>query len=278
MHTLQDVQRVNLKLLVEVDRVCRKLGISYFLDSGTLLGAVRHHGFIPWDDDIDIAMKRDDFEKFVQAAPNELGEDYRLFGPADYGSEAFFDFEYHVAYLPSRIQAQDDETRFYGGLQNHILLDIFVIDETSDSESDRTRQTTSLKYWYALGWGHRFSLDYSTYSALQKPVVWVLSHIGRMRSQRAIEEGYWKAARRFEGSGSGSCFMPNYLLREIGLTYEKAWYADTVDLDIEGHAFMAPIGYDGVLSTMFGDYHELPPEADRHPEHYELSDPDFWIG
>ena len=70
--TLRKMQLRILDILVEIDKVCRKHGIGYWIDFGTLLGAVRHGGFIPWDDDLDIAMTSEDFQKFLEIAPKEL--------------------------------------------------------------------------------------------------------------------------------------------------------------------------------------------------------------
>ena len=76
--TLRQLQLAELDILLEIDRVCTENNIKYFLDSGTALGAVRHKGFIPWDDDIDICMMRDDYEKFIRLAPEKLSQKYFL--------------------------------------------------------------------------------------------------------------------------------------------------------------------------------------------------------
>ncbi len=78
---LRRLQLLQLEILKDVDRVCRAEGITYFLDGGTLLGAMRHGGFIPWDDDIDLGMPRTDYERFMQVAPRALGERYRVSDP-----------------------------------------------------------------------------------------------------------------------------------------------------------------------------------------------------
>ena len=73
---IKDVQRVELDILIKVARLCEERGFTYFIESGTALGAVRHGGFIPWDDDIDIGMPRQDYEKFLDIAQEELGDEY----------------------------------------------------------------------------------------------------------------------------------------------------------------------------------------------------------
>ena len=73
---IKDVQRVELDILIKVARLCEERGLTYFIESGTALGAVRHGGFIPWDDDIDIGMPRQDYEKFLDIAQKELGDEY----------------------------------------------------------------------------------------------------------------------------------------------------------------------------------------------------------
>ena len=75
---LRTAQKKMLEVLLEFDRVCKKNGLVYWIDFGTLLGAVRHGGFIPWDDDIDLSMPPEDYRRFKEIAPGELGEDFVL--------------------------------------------------------------------------------------------------------------------------------------------------------------------------------------------------------
>ncbi len=278
MCTLEDVQRANLALLCEVDRICRKHGVTYFMDSGTLLGAVRHQGSIPWDDDVDIAMFPDEFQRFAAVASQEFSQGFSLSIPSDYGDDVFYDYIPHVIYEDSQVRDEDAKARFYQGYLNHIMLDIFIIEDAPEAKWQRKIQQLKLKFLYGLGWSRRYRLDYSDYTGPQKIGVWLLSHIGRLFSQRTVENAYWRTARAFQGTGSRFCFMSNYILNEIDCVYHKEWFAQAVDIDYEGYPLMAPVGYHEVLTTLFGDYLQLPPPEDQRPMHYDFSNPNFRVG
>ena len=78
MTDLRKLQLIELEILKEVDRICKKYHINYYMAEGSLLGTMRHNGFIPWDDDLDIMMLRKDYEKFLQVAPNEINKKYEV--------------------------------------------------------------------------------------------------------------------------------------------------------------------------------------------------------
>ena len=102
-YDLTAVHRANLKILKEIDRICRKYGISYVLDAGTLIGAVRHQGFIPWDDDADVAFTRENYEKFSRVARKELPGGMKLLEPHQLRKgQAFYDFTPRILYMKSR--------------------------------------------------------------------------------------------------------------------------------------------------------------------------------
>lgn len=121
--TLKRLQRAELDILMEFDRVCEKHGIFYFLYGGSLLGAIRHKGFIPWDDDIDIGMTRENYDKFVKVMPKELGNNYILATPLS-----------HTGYCSAIIKLMRKGTKFVPGASTEmkcelgIHIDIFVWD------------------------------------------------------------------------------------------------------------------------------------------------------
>ena len=111
---LFDVQSANLKILKEIDRIAQKFRISYALDSGTLLGAIRHGGFIPWDDDADIVMTRNSWEAFRKVAPRELPDGMKLLLPDTFaGGKRFYDFTPRIIYEYSQRRTPDEDSAFY---------------------------------------------------------------------------------------------------------------------------------------------------------------------
>ncbi len=103
-YDLTKVHEANRKLLKEIDRICRKYKINYMMDSGTLLGAVRHQGFIPWDDDVDVVFTRQNFEMFMKVAPRELPVGMSVLRPEEIrGGKVFYDFTTRIIYENSRV-------------------------------------------------------------------------------------------------------------------------------------------------------------------------------
>lgn len=130
---LKQLQRIELEMLIEFDRICRKCGISYSLDGGTLLGAVRHKGFIPWDDDIDVIMLRKEYQKFRKACETEL--DIERFFLQDYKTDPAYRWGY--------AKLRRNGTSFVREGQEHIrqhdgvFIDIMVADNVPDEPVKR---------------------------------------------------------------------------------------------------------------------------------------------
>lgn len=267
-YDLKAVHQANLRILKEIDRICRSHGIRYFADSGTLLGAVRHKGFIPWDDDADVAFTRENYEAFARVVRDELPEGMEFLEPSQIGDgKAFFDFTPRILYLNSRTHEDSREMAFYGGKLNHLYVDIFIQDELPEGKLQAAWTRLKNTMIYGLAMGHRFRLDFSKYSPLQKCVVAVLSAAGRLLPMPVICRMERRAALRHNTGKSRLRYYSNYQPDYLYVTLKKEWNEETVDLDFEDMKLMAPKNWHQVLTCIYGDYRKLPPPEKRVPTH-----------
>ncbi len=243
-----------LPILKEVVRVCDENNIFYCLEGGTLLGAVRHHGFIPWDDDIDIMMPRAEFERFVRIAPEKLGPDYGL-GWAD--TDPSWPLLYAKVYRKgtSFVEAPDEGSTWDTGL----FVDIFPFDESPGVTGSARRKRRLAMYFYTLLM-HSITRHFSgnpVLALIEKALLALFRPSGVVRL----------ASRMFKGkNGTHYSSYPSVYSLERS-TFPKSCYEKTLMLPFEDATFRAPAGYDTVLRTVYGDYMQLPPEEKRVAHH-----------
>lgn len=267
-YDLSKVHEANLKILTEIDRICRKYKIKYAMDSGTLLGAVRHKGFIPWDDDVDVIFTRANFEMFLKVAGRELPEGMSLLRPEELGDgKVFYDFTPRIIYENSRVHEDDEQMRFYGGKLNHLWVDLFVMDRLPDQEAAAGRAKFYQKVIYGLAMAHRDKLDFSKYSIADKLRVGLLAAAGHLIPMRALYKLQQRIAAKDRTKRTKRWYCSNYQPDFLYVTIDGDWCETVVDLDFEGRRFMAPKGYTHVLEQIYGDYMTLPPEDKRVPAH-----------
>ncbi len=278
---LDRIHAANLEILRAVRDICERHGITYLIDSGTLLGAVRHHGFIPWDDDIDLCFRREDFERFAAVARTELPEHMQLVLPNEYrGGEAFYDFVPRVLYLYSRRHAENDEDmQFYEGKLNHLWVDLFILDRLPERPLAARMMKLKQQIAFGLGMAHRRRLDWSRYRGLQRLEVQVLAGIGRLlpmpwifrlqeRWARKYTDRYVKMEKKHDpaSAGKGHSFFSNYQPDFQYCTVEDDW-EEPILFSFEGDRFTGPKAWDRILRMLYGDYMKLPDPEDRHPSH-----------
>ncbi len=254
-------------LLLEVDRICRANNITYFLWAGTLLGAVRHKNFIPWDDDVDVAMLREDYERFLAIAPGELGEKFELVMPGEDGK--FFDMIPKINYIPSVLRKKNDGDDFYLDKHNRVSLDVFCLDAPKRGLSFKL-QLLNLKKWYGYAMGHRQAFYADKYSPLQRPVIKTLAGIGKRKSMDSILAGQRKASLSGKHADSENLCVFNERIFFIYPRFKSAWFAGTAEYEIRGHKFTSICDADSYLRFVYGDYMQLPPEEKRKPMHADI--------
>ena len=267
-------------MLSEVDRICRKYDIQYYLHGGTMLGAVRHEDFIPWDDDVDILFLREDYEKFLEVYEKEADPRFKLLRFEQYPQ--FFDFITKIAdseltYEETTFGAED----FYDHRYSHPTLDLFVFDKEADNHK---WQLIRMKLLYALAMGHRPYVHYSKFSGAMKAVSFVLTTIGKLVPFKTIARKYMMlqtlggVAKRAVQSGSEpadetTLFISNEQPdpRYWGLDFDAEhliYGPDTAK--IRDKEFPIPKHHDRWLKKTYGDYMSLPPEDKRVPMHVNV--------
>lgn len=256
------------EMLCKLDEACRKYNITYYLEAGTLIGAVRHHDFVPWDDDIDIYFKRKDFEKFLQHSDDLAPYFINVPKPED---GYFWDFTARVINPNVTLKKDGREARFYNHTNcQHLFIDLFVMDSHPGGLKGKL-QKLELILIYILSMSRRYKMKFD---APSNPIVrfgmFVLSRMGKLMSFKWLFKRYDKVSRKYNGRGN-SCEY--YLLTNAAATfipssvYRKEWYKTRTELPVRDKKFYVPGNYKESLRNYYGDFMQLPPEEDRFPDH-----------
>ena len=274
MGNLEKAQEINRIILKKIHEVCKKNEVTYFLDSGALIGAVRHKGFIPWDDDVDVAFTRDEYEKFLAIPESEWGPEFQVVTYDRTAPGGFFDFVTRVIYLGDTVPTkcyQKAGSRLDKICENRVAVDCLVMDSAYDSNLRQKLLRGRLFFIYGQLMGHREYIDYSEYSLIQKFVIYILSHIGRHRSLENLYGKYEKVSRSVP-SDTKHMYYSNYPMHLIWVRLEKDWFKGTVQLPIGEEWYDAPMGFHKVLKAQYNDYMSLPEEEKRVPQHIVIGE------
>lgn len=261
---LKKIQDINFRMLCDIDRVCTENGIRYYLLAGTLLGAVRHEDFIPWDDDVDLVFARKDYEKFLRVYREQAGEGLGIVDYHDYPE--FFDFICRVVDKNTLIHNQKADADYYEGRYSHPSVDLFIFDELSCFYK---LKLLALRLVYALAMGHRKEVEPGKYTGIIRLGAMMLPAIGRLIPLKYIAGLYDRISAAGTKKGS-AWFISNDQQRAPywGKQYQKEWFRRRVKGKIRDRFFPCPKGTKAELKMIYGDYMALPPEDKRYPEHF----------
>lgn len=241
------VWHTELEILKKFDEVCKKHQLTYYADYGTLLGAVRHQGFIPWDDDIDVSMFRDDYAKFQKIAPEEFHEPY--FYQDSYNGLQIWDFSKIRDNRTTAIEFPGAPIEFSQG----ICIDIFPVDDAPDDDtSSQMLYEMKREIWISI-------VEPDTLlSHLQKGVKFMLeTDILYDLLELPVRERF-RQFENFNLSNFGKSRMVGNFVDVLCYPERKPknreWFSDTVYLPFEDIMLPAPVNYDSVLKSCYGDY------------------------
>lgn len=259
---LNDLKECEFNILCYIDGICRKHGLKYSLIGGTLLGAVRHGGFIPWDDDIDIAMPRPDYEKFIEYAKidnirykvitNKTEKNWK-----DIYAKVIDTNTVIREYLANRFE-----------YENGVFVDLFPVDVLADTFEDSVKlfrkSSFNREMLNAVKWKRytKSKTRFWGYEFIRFPFFVISRFVNPDKLIRKIESLY--LGKAFDSAKFVVVLAGVYREKEI-VPYEV--YRDYIDLKFEGKTFMCIKQYNVWLSKVYGDYMKLPPKEKQITHH-----------
>lgn len=257
---ITQLRKAQLYIADEIKRICEKYDIKYSLDAGSLIGAVRHGGFIPWDDDMDFSMLKEEYERFISIAPTELNNDFFL---DNYGTNP------ENALLFTKIRLKN--TRYIEAkgndkaLHNEVFVDIFPYYYVSDSIVVRiieglimgiTSEAILSKAGHKVWMGDSFTTRLKFIPT---------DIIGRLLSEKVLRKIIDKLFNNHSGT-KYVCIQDGLLSTYLHWYIPVNYFHDYVKAKFEDHEYRIPKEYDKCLTIIYGDYMTIPP-VDRQITH-----------
>ncbi len=253
---VRKLQLIELDILKEVDRICRKNDIKYFLCGGTLIGAIRHKGFVPWDDDIDMLMTRDNYNKFIKACKNDLGDKYFI---DCYQTNKKCTFPYIKIKEKGTLYVETKNQDCYDD-NSSIWIDVFPLDAVKKPLGKfQLFQYKMYNYITTLITIKNGSNYYQNSKIKKKIYGFILKFV----PFRLMVFTLNKVITHYKLDKVDYCtsFCSSYgIFKE---TYEKDKLFPYNELEFEDCKFMGISGYDYFLGKIYGDYMKLPPKEKK---------------
>ncbi len=254
--TLSQIQQGSLEIFKKIKSICSELNIKYYLAFGTLLGAIRHKGFIPWDDDLDIWMKRADYEKFIKYCINNKN----LIAPLELKHfSCCKDYIYPIARLSdSRYAINYNNAKDY---QLGLFVDIYPLDGIDASDKKFTKKLLKYrKIIYYCGLKTCPEKGFSPKSLLKRLYFLRTRFINLPKLLKKVD--LFAQKYKFENSEFIACTE-----WEFEFIYPKKYISDVIEIPFENTTALVPKDYHELLTATYGDYMQLPPEEDRVGHH-----------
>lgn len=267
--TIEEIKRCSFEVLCQIRDICEENGLTYSLSGGTLIGAVRHQGFIPWDDDIDIMMPRPDYDRFLEIVRRD-GAGFDLHCELD-GED--------YAYPFAKACHKKTEILENGTLQTDsrlgVYVDIFPVDGAGNRFWTAKLRTMVFVAIHGLkvtsNWTrfHGSKLRKWYYEPLRYGCYLLSKLLGRQRIDKLLQA--FLHSRPFEDCAYAGRLVGDYGSKEI---MPQKLFLDTVQVTFEGESFAAVRDYDTFLTRLYGNYMQLPPE-EKQVSHHDFEA--YWV-
>ena len=256
---IEEIRKIEIELLNHFKIFCREKGIQFFLSNGTLLGAIKYRGFIPWDDDIDVFVPRKDYERLL--IEFEDTEIYKLFS-----IERVHKFRFPFAKLCD-MRTFKDESGVNNGISLGIDIDIFPLDyfpndfEQAKKQINKTKREILYLYYAKINYGPGKNI---AKTLIKNILIFIARCVSAKRMIMKIERIADNDGKYARSQFRGCAVWPMYNEREI---VSSTIFEKEIEVEFEGEIFPAPIGYDEYLRSLYGDY-KLDPPIEKQKSHH----------
>lgn len=253
---VEELKKIQIDILNEVDKFCKNNNINYWLDCGTLLGAVRHKGYIPWDDDIDLGMLRDDYNRFIKTF-NQENSKYKL---ECYENNNKFYYFFGKVLDTSTVLYEPDEK----GIKLSVNIDVFVYDNAPDDNKKLKRMFRKRNFYRRMRNIRLFNKTSYDNNFIKK--------IARLIANKLlffIPKDYFvkKTIKNAQKYNKFETKRVGNFVDIDAVAINKKVFSSFINMQFEKNKYPVPAGYDELLKAYYGDYMKLPPIEKRVSNH-----------
>lgn len=265
---LRKLQLEELKILKMFRTICEENNLRYYLLGGTLLGAVRHDGFIPWDDDMDVCMPREDYDKFQKIAEKRLKKPYYLTS-----LENNKDYRYCFARIATENMKIRNNSANIPRIED-VWIDIIPLDGMPANKVKNFFHKIHMYFWRSMNQIGQYD-EIVDQKRKRSTIEGILVKIAGWKIWRNMAD-YRKCTRKiqkvlkkykYDDCNTIINYMAAYGFKE---TFQKEWFGEGKEYGFEDDKFIGPVDYDKVLRQIYGEYMELPPEDQRNKHNAEI--------
>lgn len=253
---MKKIWSVQLDLLARFQEVCKQHNLRYFAAGGTLLGAIRHKGYIPWDDDVDVVMLREDYDKLLQIAPTAFAEPY--FFQTSYNDKKY---SRGIAQLRNSnttgiLMSEKGKFPFNQG----IFIDIFPLDALPDDPKKRAAQVKKIRFWNKM---LAMTVRYPG-SVNKSPIKGVLHALTGWIPYRFLHRRMDATCSMYKGQKTNDVGAVTFILDDPRFVYPLHCFDQVETVPFEQTTIDIPAGYDEILTILYGDYMVMKKENSYH--------------
>lgn len=257
--SVSDIQNISLELLRTFKQICLENNLRYFLAYGTLLGAVRHKGFIPWDDDIDVCMPREDYNKFIDCCKN-----YNVHLECNEINDNYY-YTFAKLIMPGTLIVPD-----YGGMRVPlgVYIDIFPLDGLGATKKEAKKRINSIKYLHYIIRANTKEKYYQTKVNSKKQAIlkYCVHFLAKMLNKQKVYNKVDQISKELPFDSTEYVGICEGVFYQKEIMHHK-YYSESIQKPFEVELYSIPVGYDAILTSLYGDYMTPPPPEKRVPKH-----------